>query len=445
MRLSTLLVIGFIGFAVSAAPAQDPVSLERTLARTAPDVIKHLKDKGYQNVGVLKFLVVKGDDQKLSDNAGTLNRTVARQLEMGLILANDPLKPIGIIDDASSVAAKTPGANHLSKEGRLKLFEPSYPLAWGKEDVMADAFVTGIIGISPDLKTLSVQLLAFDAKTNKLEPLGKELVAKNDSRKLSEIGESFSRGAFDDGNIETKRDPKDLAKHEQQVLDHAAQVKKEEAKNPVLEDNTPIRLEVLYDDKVIPFEIKGGKAFIPEPAEGQKVTLRVKHAAKSGIFGCVVKVNGENTLFRERFPDLQCRKWLVFPENKAGIDIIGFQKNDTTTEQFRVLSKAESKAREIDYGADVGTITLTVFRDRKGMPPVGELGKEAEITKVLQDAHPPENKPMNFHALTARMLDDANRGLIGEGNTVGSEIKQVEFKSDPIPVMCLTVVYYKKQ
>src|SRR5579884_631338 len=136
----------------------EPQPLERELLRVAKQAIKHCSDKGYKNIGVLKFQITK-DGKTLSDNVGTLNVFLARRLEVALVLSDNPRNPIGIIDNATAVAHRTKGANHLSKEGRLKLFAVSYPLAWGKAEVRPDAFITGIAEISKDLKTISVQLL----------------------------------------------------------------------------------------------------------------------------------------------------------------------------------------------------------------------------------------------------------------------------------------------
>src|SRR3954466_7286134 len=116
MRTATgLLAAVLTALLAPAARAQDPVSVERTLVRAAPAVLEHCRAHGYRNVGVLKFLVHKAGQDRLSDDAGTFNRAIARQLEMGLVLANDPKNPVGVIDDASTVAAATPGANHLTK------------------------------------------------------------------------------------------------------------------------------------------------------------------------------------------------------------------------------------------------------------------------------------------------------------------------------------------
>ena len=449
MRIPTLGIVLAALFSTTPLHAQQPVSLERTLVRAAPAVMKYCQEHDYKNIGVLKFLVVKAGQDKITDNVGTLNRTVARQLEMGLILSNDRKTPIGIIDNASDIAAGIPGANHLTKEGSLKLFDAKYPLAWGQDKVAADAFITGVVNVSADLKTLKIKLIALDKKTNKLDPIGADLVAANDPRKLSEMGESFSRGAFDDGNLDPK-DDKDRAKQEQTVIEKAAQVKTETAKNPAEDTAAPIKLDVQYDGKPVAVEVKDGKAFLPEANDGQKVTLILKRNTPTGNFACVLKVNGENTLFRQKLPDLQCRKWLLFAEDKAPLAITGFQKDNNVTEVFRVLSRAESKSREIDYGTDVGTITLTVFPELKGKPVRADLTvPENQNTKVLEQAKLPDTKPDNFDALTAQLLNDANSdrgsgGLIVQGEKAASKIQVVKFVSDPTPVMSLTITYYKK-
>ena len=116
MRIPTLGIVLAALFSTPPLHAQQPVSLERTLVRAAPAVMKYCQEHDYKNIGVLKFLVVKAGQDKITDNVGTLNRTVARQLEMGLILSNDRKTPIGIIDNASDIAAGIPGANHLTKD-----------------------------------------------------------------------------------------------------------------------------------------------------------------------------------------------------------------------------------------------------------------------------------------------------------------------------------------
>src|SRR5438046_3103528 len=96
-------------------------SLEKGMLRRAPKIIQYCQEKGYQNVGVLKFLVSRAGEP-FTDNVGTLNSLAARRLELAMILSNDPKTPIGIIDNASAVASTIAGASHLTMAGRTKLF-----------------------------------------------------------------------------------------------------------------------------------------------------------------------------------------------------------------------------------------------------------------------------------------------------------------------------------
>src|SRR6202030_1539461 len=99
------------------------------------------RDRGYHNVGVLDFLVVK-DDQSFRDNSGSLRLFLAQQLEVALVLANDPRQPLGLIPSAA-ISQRTPLANPHTRAGRRTLLSVRFPLAWGEQEVLADAFVTG--------------------------------------------------------------------------------------------------------------------------------------------------------------------------------------------------------------------------------------------------------------------------------------------------------------
>lgn len=154
------LVASFVSFegAVRANAADE---LERQLIHAAPALLKFAQEKGYKNVGVLKFRIKKGD-RPGTDRAGTLNTNLALRTELALILANSVREPLGIVHDASAVAAKIPGASHLTQEGRQKLFTAKYPLAWGTESVEPDAFFTGAVAMDADLSSMTVALVAFD-------------------------------------------------------------------------------------------------------------------------------------------------------------------------------------------------------------------------------------------------------------------------------------------
>ena len=89
-----------------AAPARGAEDLEAALLDRARGLIKHCQQNKHQTVGVLKFLALK-EDGSYSDNLGTVNTLLARRLEVALVLANDPRRPIDIIDNASAAAART--------------------------------------------------------------------------------------------------------------------------------------------------------------------------------------------------------------------------------------------------------------------------------------------------------------------------------------------------
>src|SRR5262249_5013881 len=159
-----------------------------------------------------------------------------------------------------------------------------------------------------------------------------------------------------------------------------------------------------------PIEVQDGVARIPEPREGQEVQLVLRRGKAEGQLKAVLKVNGENTIEKQRLPDAACWGWGLEPERTAPVTIAGYQVESKVVEKFRVLSQTESKAREINYGADVGTITLTVFGERSTKPPKADLLDDEGIDAfVLTKAARPAQKLETFAALKSTLLDDANR------------------------------------
>jgi hypothetical protein len=431
--------------------------LEGALLDRAKGLVKHCQQKGYKTVGVLKFQGLK-EGASPSDNLGTINTLIARRLEVALILANDPRNPVGVVEDATATAARIRGANHGTPEGRPPLFRPEYKLAWGdpKVRVTPDAFVTGLAGVSKDLKTLTVSFFIFDRTKNDLKqvPGVADAVVPNRAAALVEMGESFTlRGAFDGGKVEPakgkneaagKNDPPaDLPKDKDQAaVKSAADVRDQKAgKHPAEDPNAPVKLTVLYDGRPVRIEVRDGKAFVPEPAPGQTVEFRLAKDATAQRYGVVLKVNGENTLDKQRLPDARCRMW-VLGKGDPPIPVRGYQLGVDRVEKFRVLSAPESKAREVNYGADVGTVTATVFPE--GTAPAPDLTEDAAEKTAVAAAKLPAEPSKSFDALKAKLLEDANRGLIAEGAQVEGKVRVVRFTPAAAPVMTLTVIYYKK-
>jgi hypothetical protein len=448
-----------------AAPAR-AADLEGALLGRAKDLVKFSQAQGYRTVGVLKFLGTK-DGRNFSDNLGTVNALLARRLEVALVLANDPRNPIEIVDDASAVAAKTPGANHLSSAGRTALFAAQYRRAWGdpRVTVRPNAFLTGLVEVSKDLKTLRISFLYFD-ETNELRavPGVADVVVPNRPGALVELGESFTvRGAFDDGKVEAKAKPKadaaakpkaknDLPKEQakndppadlpkdKDVIQQAKDVRDQAARHPAEDPNAPVKLTVLYDGAPEPVQVRDGKAFVKEPNAGQRVEFVMTRDGKPGRYGVVLKVNGENTLDKERLPDAKCRMYVLTNPGEKVL-VRGYQLGVDRVETFRVLSVPESKASEVNYGADVGTITLTVFPE--GKAPTPDLSDDAAEKSAVAKAELPPEPSKSFDSLKAKLLEDANRGLIAQGAQVEGKVQVVKFTPAATPAMTLTVIYYK--
>ena len=442
-QLRCTLGLALILVAVQANFLQSQIradELERELLRHAPKVMQYLREKDYTYVGILKFRVKKGQEP-LTDNAGTLNRTVANRLELALVLANDFKKPIHFIQEASEIASRTTGANHLTAEGRRKLFQARYPLAWSQDHASPDAFLTGVVTISPDLHRLTVGILAFDRNSSTLQPVD-QFTADNNPAILGETGESFLlRGAFDNGKI---------GEVTVQATDKAVRVREQQQKHPLFDAAAPVSLEIFYDDKRVPLELRDGKCFVSEPMAAQKVRLVLRRNDPGpSRYGVVLKVNGINTARKERLPDLQCLRWLLDPTSSS-VSVEGFQVTKGRREAFKVLSPEESKLNEMNYGADVGTISLVVFRESKIKEKSPSLlSDEQEDVAALTRAVYPAEKPRNLSVLKQQLRDASakptTRGLIVGGNLAANETVEEDFKPEPIPVMSATIIYYRPQ
>jgi hypothetical protein len=364
-------------------------------------------------------------------------------LELALILVDDnsagnPDRQIGVTRDASGVAGKTPGANHTTAEGRKVLFATSFPLAWGKASVRPDALMTGVAKVSEDLKRLSIVIYCYLPDKDPEKVL--TFTATNGPETLVASGESFlTRGAFDNGNIEP-----------QKVVQQAAKIRAKEEPYPLAaEAAAPIALEVRYDGQPTALQINNGKGFVSEPQEGQKVTFVLARKGDSTVkLGVVLKVNGENTLGKQRLSDAQCRKWILDP-GAGPVTIEGFQVDGDTAKEFRVLSRAQSREREFYYGPDVGTVTVTVFREdkqKKSQPSKELLSDEAEDLAALNRGVYPSDPAGSLAALKSQLrLGSKTRGLIEDGKAIESRVEKVTFDFDPTPVMAATITYYRPQ
>lgn len=426
-------------------------TIEQQIQRHIPQVIDYLNDHNIRNVGVLRFRVKK-PGQKTSDSVGPLNSLLADRLEVGLILANpfQEERQLNIFKEASLQVAGIPGATHVNAAGRKLFFSQPYDLAWGRQSAMADAFLTGVVQVHDDNQHVTVGILCFDKQGGDLERVGEAFEADLDAAALGELGESFVlRGAFDHGSAKLTFE-EDQTQKQHKAVKEAAEVKTQLTKFPYVDESAPVRLEITYDGQPVTVELRNGEAYLKEPREGQHVEMAlVRNPTAQGRLGVVLKVNGQNTLFRQTQRDIDCNKWILSSDHTRTV-VKGFQKeNGKTAEQFRILSQDESARRAMDYGRYVGQIQLTVFQELTGPKPRPTLQNEddEDLIAMLRGVHPPE-QPRNLSALKGQLRRAGHdgsslRGIIEGGSETASKIRTVTFVADPTPVMAMTITYYK--
>jgi hypothetical protein len=224
-------------------------------------------------------------------------------------------------------------------------------------------------------------------------------------------------------------------------------------------ERAPIDFQVFYqkkgDNQPRPVEIDE-EGTLPEPAQGTKVTFRLKHKnTDKYTYGVVLKVNGENTISpEEREPDdFRAPKWILEP--KDDYVITGFLKRNLKGKAatFTVLPASESKLEEVNYGPHAGTFTLVVFLGRPGGKAAPE-NKDAVLVRATSRGVPDKlNKPNRLEALQGKLREEAaqthsstngkRRGLIVPGETAQVEVDTVAFSAYPTPVSVIQFRYYK--
>lgn len=437
---AAVLLLASLIWIEPARGADDLPPPERRLLEAAPRILEYAREHGVQAMGVLKFRVKVGN--RRASDAGGLNGALADRLTLALVLKNPVQSPIGIVSDASAVAAELDGANHLTPEGRAKLFEGRYPLAWGETTVTPDLFVTGAVLMADDMSRMTVSLQGI-SKSGELTEIVR-FSAQPTVTDVIEVGGSFSRGS--------RPGLQNLPADATAPIQEAARILQGQETHPLVNAEAPFGLEIQYDGRVQKLEVREGQVFVPEPREKQRVTLIVRRrdSRDKRRLGVVVKVNGESTLYRERLSEPQCRLWILEPD-QGQLTLAGFQSEAGTLETFRVLSRKESDAKKMDYGRDVGTFSLTVFAPlQSGRPtsPAALLDEEGEDFAILTNGTLPKQPPANLGALKQTLLavssrGQTSRGLVVAGDVQKSQVRTVTFERDPAPIFSATVSYYR--
>ena len=466
----SVAVSGFVFGGVTSAE-DGPLPLAEGVSSLGQRAVEFIDEHGYRNVGVLKFRVQKAG-QDVSDRVGTLNTDLATQLETALAIYRRNKMTFGVIADASGTAAGIDGASHLSPGGRNRLFSGSYRLAWGTPPatVAADAFLVGVASVAADLQSMEIAIGAIDTKSDDMHKVASARCLVSPAQ-LVGMGESFrTRAVMSPDVVAVTPNTDSSAKSRptvpqnliHQASTSAANVLSQQEPFPLDAVDAPINVSVTYDGTAVPIEVRGGKAFLREPREGQKVAIRVEKKRRDGQrIGVVVKVNGENTTKRQTDPDLYCWKWILSDATPA-VTVRGYHIDQEQVQPFKVLSSADSSKREIDYGKDVGTITVTVFADDNPTPvasagdrPAPAPAQLTDTTKLAPDlalltrqvrvgevgAATPELLRQNLlNSVGGRSLD---RGLMVPASAAEkSKLAVTDFKSRSMPEMSAVITYY---
>ncbi|MCA9010094.1 MAG: hypothetical protein KDB01_10135 [Planctomycetaceae bacterium] len=460
--------------------------LEKQYQKTAHEILTKLRSQQIHTTGVLKFAVRIGDGP-FPPTVGNLNMRLAEKLELALVLANPARETatatqVGIVRGASDVANTIKDASHLTEEGRRLLFSKSYPLAWKHQDrteVIPDSLIVGVAQVHADLSRMDIEIMLVSKSDLKIQPLA-SLTVPTDLEDLIDSGESFTtRGLFDGGNVESKTENDSQDKNKEKVegttkvesksttepandeklkeiaKEQALAVRKEtlgksepqkSTTHPLADSSdAPIKFEIWYGNKLQPYEFRDGAAFVKEPAEGEQVILSVRRKSKERKrYGVLIRVNGENTLYRERTPDLKAGLWILEPDSTE-FGIYGFQIDNGTRQEFRVLSDADSAKRTIDYGRDVGMISVVVFEEETKPQPIpsdDELDLAVQSQTVLPDKTAESRGQLGQSLFDQLLTQDKTRGLIVEGQKAEAAIDIVTFKRSPTPVMATSIRYY---
>src|SRR5690606_32888299 len=147
--------------------------------------------------------------------------------------------------------------------------------------------LTGEATLSPDLKTLSVQLRSF-GPDGAIEAVGEPFTVPMTPRILADTGHSYLL------TPEMVEGARGVPSHLRNQKVAAATPKPERKDDTVVfqtppQKEAPVRFEIRYDDK--PVAVTDGR--VPEPKEGTKVTFVVENVSDR-TQGVVLKVNGQN-------------------------------------------------------------------------------------------------------------------------------------------------------
>jgi hypothetical protein len=334
--------LGCLALLLAAGHTARADNIDNELRTKALLIMKDLEAHGYKNVGILKFQVKQGNSPPTL-TAGKLNYVMATRLENALVMADRSDAPIGLTRGASAeAAAKDKNASYLTAEGRKKLFNHHYPLAWGSQSADLDAFLTGIVEIAPDMKKTKITIRAFDKKSPDLRDV-LAFTVDTDLGILRDTNQNFvvARRSF---NSWANADDPEEEIIKIAVTDAVKENQPETARKLAADAiRDYLDFQILYDGQPVDITPDG---FLDKPARGQTVLIKVTARVKLGL---LLRVNGVNTLNEQgdEKPDLRAYSWWVL-EPGTEYTLKGFYKNGQVK---TFVAKGDA---DVDAGIELG-------------------------------------------------------------------------------------------
>lgn len=467
-RFLKLFVVAFAAMqltsSVSAGEKVDELAMEKALLAHVRPLLDSLRERKVKVVGVLKF-VVKREGYDLSSSEGTLNMRLAEKTEQALVVATPPSadaieRQIGVVKNATATASKIPDATHLHKDDqakREKLFDQTYKLAWsidGKDEAVPDAFVYGVAFIHSDSIHIDIELVAFVKGQ-------KELIEQASFRTVLGLEDQTSLGEGHlVGRSTTNRKTGEASDtYEESARESILSSKKTPGQHVLQREDAPVGVELEFAGVKQPLQFlpnaKTGEieCKVREPKAGQSFVVKLfrKKPADTARYGIVLKVNGENTLYRQRLPDGRCSFWVLEP-NAQSLIVPGYQKTkgtDGVTEPFLVVEGAAALNAVEFYGQEAGLISLTVYGEKTRDQLAENLAREDEPYRLIQDTVLPEETAKNVSQLKGRLSNSIlgeiqTRGMVVPSEKVQRNVtKEVDFKREDRPFFSASIRYYR--
>ncbi len=354
--------MGLLGLAVLLAGSRSTRAdnLDIQLAYHASSLVPMLEKKGYHNVGVLHFRVQR-EGFKETFNLGPLSDNLATRVENALVIGCNTEKPMGVIRDASALAAAKKLAWFHSEQARKKLFDQTYHLAWGKQMVKPDAFLTGVVKVSRNLEEATLVLEVFDKNNLDRKELT-HFTTDVDRSLLADMGQTFA--VAQRGLKWSKRDRAAVKDAHKRDLGESTP----DQVSP--DDVAGFKIQVRYDgvDQAIQKDASSkGEFRVQSPRPDQKLSVIVTHTGKTDRkLACVAKVNGRSLWQEQERESKDCQMWVFAPNEVEDFKGYYIALTGDNLKPFKVLSEQESKDREAEFGDKVGLLTLDVFESRPG-------------------------------------------------------------------------------